>query len=79
MGDIEKRNNAGRGHDIDLNRLVYEVQIRYPDLKVGTFVNATLVLAIDAEIEELLFQSITGRSKNPFGFTHPGMLSDSNP
>lgn len=81
MGDIEKRNNAGRGHDIDLNRLVYEIQIKYQeytDLKVGTFVNATLVLVIDAETEELLFQSITGKSQDPNGFIHPGMLSDSN-
>ncbi len=39
MSDIEKRNDAGRTHDIDLNRLVYEVQIKYPeyiDIKVGT-------------------------------------------
>jgi hypothetical protein len=74
MGDIEKKNDAGRAHDIDPNRLVYEVQIKYPeytDIKVGTFVNATLVLAIDAETEELLFRSITGKSKNPNGFIHP--------
>ena len=74
MSDIEKRNDAGRAHDIDLNRLVYEVQIKYPeytDIKVGTFVNATLVLAIDAETEELLFRSLTGNSKNPNGFIYP--------
>jgi hypothetical protein len=74
MSDIEKKNDAGRAHDIDLNRLVYEVQIKYPeytDIKVGTFVNATMVLAIDAETEELLFRSITGKSKNPNGFIHP--------
>lgn len=81
MGDIENRNNAGRGHDIDLNRLVYEVQIKYPeytDIKVGTFVNATMVLAIDAETEELLFRSITGKSKDPNGFIHPGRLPNPN-
>jgi hypothetical protein len=74
MSDIEKKNDAGRAHDIDLNRLVYEVQIKYPeytDIKVGTFVNATMVLAIDAETEELLFRSLTGNSKNPNGFIHP--------
>lgn len=81
MGDIEKKNDARRAPDIDLNRLVYEVQIKYPeytDIKVGTFVNATAVLAIDAETEELLFRSIAGKSKNPNGFTHPGMLPNSN-
>lgn len=39
MGDIEQKNNAGRAPDIDPNRLVYEVQIKYPeytDIKVGT-------------------------------------------
>jgi hypothetical protein len=74
MSDIEKKNDAGRAHDIDLNRLVYEVQIKYPeytDIKVGTFVNATMVLAIDAETEELLFRSLTGKSKNPNGFIYP--------
>ena len=74
MSDIEKKNDAGRAPDIDLNRLVYEVQIKYPeytDIKVGTFVNATMVLAIDAETEELLFRSLTGKSKNPNGFIHP--------
>jgi len=74
MSDIEKKNDAGRAPDIDLNRLVYEVQIKYPeytDIKVGTFVNATLVLAIDAETEELLFRSLTGNSKNPNGFIYP--------
>jgi len=74
MSDIEKKNDAARAPDIDLNRLVYEVQIKYPeytDIKVGTFVNATLVLAIDAETEELLFRSLTGNSKNPNGFIYP--------
>jgi hypothetical protein len=30
-----------------------------------------MVLAIDAETEDLLFRSITGNSKNPNGFIHP--------
>jgi hypothetical protein len=77
MGDIEKQNDAGRAHDIDLNRLVYEVEIKYPeytDIKVGTFVNAKMVSASIAKTEELLFRSITGKSKAPDGFIHPGIL-----